>query len=392
MNVVDVVLVIGMLVFAVTGWKRGFVYGLLSLVGFLVGAAAGLWLAPRVVGSWRPGIGTAVVGLVIVFLLATLGQVLVGFGGKRLKEAVVWKPAVKLDAVAGSVLAVLAFLLVAWFVADLFVHSNKSSLARDVRHSQVLGFVDQLVPDAADGATGEIKALWNASGFPDVFAGFGSEPVSPVGAPSARILRRDAVQQAAAQTVKIVGPASCDSQLEGTGFAFAPDRVLTNAHVVAGVDRPVLYVGGKGDGYPARVVYFDPQQDLAVLAVPGLPADPLPFEEHVDRGQDVAIIGYPEGGPLAGTAGRIRSTQRASGHDIYGAGTVVREILSIRAEVHPGNSGGPVLDAQGRVVGVVFAISLDHAETTYAMTSGWVASAISAGLTASDAVDTGDCA
>lgn len=392
MNVVDAVLIIGMLVFAVTGWKRGFVYGLLSLIGFLAGAAVGLWLAPRVVGSWQPGIGTAVVALVIVFLAAGLGQVLVGLGGKRLKEAIVWKPLVKLDAAAGAVLSVLAFLLVSWFVADLFVHGNQSSLAKEVRHSQVLGFVDEIVPDAADGATGQLKSMWNESGFPDVFSGFGTEPVSAVPKPSARILRQPAVQHAAAQTVKIVGPTSCDSQLEGTGFAFAPERVLTNAHVVAGVDRPVLYVGGDGNGYPARVVYFDPDQDLAVLAVPGLPARPLPLEDQVRASQDVGIVGYPEGGPLTGTAGRVRSVQRASGHDIYGSGTVVREVLSIRAEVRPGNSGGPVLDAQGRVVGVVFAVSLDHAETTYAMTSPWVASAVSTGLTATEPVDTGRCA
>jgi S1-C subfamily serine protease len=391
MNVVDVVLAVSMIVFAVVGWRRGFLYGLLSLVGFLLGAAFGLWLAPRVVGRWDPGIGTAIVALVVVFMSAILGQVLVGLGGKRLRERVTWKPAVKLDAAAGSVLAVLSLLLVAWFAADLFVFSNKSSLARDVRQSQVLGFVDELMPDAADSATSELKSLWNESGFPDVFAGFGPEPMTPVGEPNARILRRDAVQRAAGETVKIVGPASCDRQLEGSGFAFAPERVLTNAHVVAGVDRPVLFVGGTGDGYPGRVVYFDPDLDLAVLAVPELPASALPFEMDVSRGSDVAVIGYPEDGPLTGVAGRVRSEQLASGHDIYGAGTVVREILSLRADIRPGNSGGPVLDSRGRVVGVVFASSLDHEDTGYAMTAKQVAPAVSSGVAASEPVDTGRC-
>jgi S1-C subfamily serine protease len=390
-NVVDIVLAVAMLVFAFTGWRRGFVYGLTSLVGFLLGAALGLWLAPRVVGSWTPGIGTAVVALVVVFMSATLGQVLVGLVGKRLREAVVWKPAVKLDAAAGSVLAVVSFLVVAWFAADVFVHANKSSLARDVRQSNVLAFVDELMPDAADTATAELKALWNESGFPDVFAGFGPEPTAPVGKPDAKILRRDAVQRAAGETVKIVGPASCDRQLEGSGFAFAPERVLTNAHVVAGVDRPVLFVGGTGDGYPARVVYFDPDLDLAVLAVPGLPARALPFETDVARGQDVAVIGYPEDGPLTGVPGRVRSEQLASGHDIYGTGTVVRQILSLRADVRPGNSGGPVLDARGRVVGIVFASSLDYESTGYAMTAEQVSPAVSAGVAATEPVDTGAC-
>jgi len=260
-----------------------------------------------------------------------------------------------------------------------------------VRQSQVLGFVDQLMPDSAHTATAQLQLLWGDSGFPDVFAGFGPEKVAPVGPPDARILRRDTVKTSAAETVKIVGPASCDRQLEGSGFAYAPERVLTNAHVVAGVERPVLYVGGSGKGYPARVVYFDPELDLAVLAVPGLPADALAFDQEAARGQNVAVVGYPEDGPLTTVAGKIRDVQLASGNDIYGTGTVVRQILALRADVRPGNSGGPVLDATGRVVGIVFASSLDHDATGYAMTSRQVSTAVSAGVAASDPVDTGRC-
>jgi len=391
MNIVDLVLAVGVLVFAWFGWRRGFVYGLLSLIGFLVGAAAGLWLAPRIAGSWNPGVGAAVVALAVVFLCAMGGQVLVGLLGKRLREGMTWKPAVKLDAAAGSVLAVLSLLVVAWFAADLLVHGNKSSVARDVRQSEVLGFVDQLMPDAAHTATAQLQLLWGDSGFPDVFAGFGPEPVAPVGPPDARILRRDTVKTSAAETVKIVGPASCDRQLEGSGFAYAPERVLTNAHVVAGVARPVLYVGGTGKGYPARVVYFDPDLDLAVLAVPDLPAGSLAFDQDAARGENVAVVGYPEDGPLTAVAGKIRDVQLASGNDIYGTGTVVRQILALRADVRPGNSGGPVLDATGRVVGIVFASSLDHDATGYAMTARQVSTAVSAGVAASEPVDTGRC-
>jgi S1-C subfamily serine protease len=391
MNVVDLVLAVGMIVFAWLGWRRGFVYGALSLVGFLLGAAGGLWLAPKIAGSWDPGVGAAVVALAVVFLCAMGGQVLVGLLGKRLREGLTWKPAVKLDALAGSILAVISLLVVAWFAADLFVHSNKSSVARDVRQSQVLGFVDQLMPQSATVATAQLKLVWGSSGFPEVFAGFGSDEVPPVGPPDARILRRNAVQAAAADTVKIVGPASCNRQLEGTGFAFAPERVLTNAHVVAGVNRPVLYVGGTGDGFPSRVVYFDPDLDLAVLAVPGLPADALALNTAVSQGQNVAVIGYPNDGALTGVPGKVRDVQLASGTDIYGAGTVVRQIISLRAEVLPGNSGGPVLDARGKVLGIIFASSLDHDATGYAMTAKQVATAVSAGVAAAEPVDTGRC-
>jgi len=392
-NVVDLVLVVAILLFAFIGWRRGFVYGLLSLVGFLLGAAFGLWLTPRLVGSWDPGVGRAAAALVLVFLCATLGQVAVGFFGRRIKEAVTWRPAVVLDSSFGAVLSVISMLLVVWLVASVAVHSGRSELMREVRQSYVLGVVDTVMPDLADKATGELQALVDVSGFPEVFAGLGPEPVKPIAKPDAAIVRREPIVLAAANTVKISGIAQgCGRGLEGSGFAFAPERVLTNAHVVAAVDKPAVYVGGTGKGFPATVVYFDPELDLAVLSVPGLAAKPLPFGLDVNRGEGVAIIGYPENGPLDAEAGRVRNVIMAQGHDIYGRGTVLREIISMRANVRPGNSGGPVLDNRGHVVGIVFAASLDDDATGYAMTSEQVSDAVAAGVAAEGPVNTGPCA
>ena len=171
MNVVDLVLVVAILVFAITGWRRGFLYGLLSLAGFLVGGAVGLWLAPKLVGSWDDGVVKALTALVIVFFLATLGQVLVGMVGRRLHGAVTWKPAVVLNQSAGAVLSVMSLLLVAWFAANMFVHDNRTALARDVRQSQVLAFVDNVVPLNPTVVTGEIQGMFSGTGFPDVFSG-----------------------------------------------------------------------------------------------------------------------------------------------------------------------------------------------------------------------------
>ena len=171
MNVVDLILVVAMLIFAITGWRKGFLYGLLSLVGFLCGAAVGLWLAPKLVGSWKDGLPKALTALVVVFFLATMGQVLVGMVGRRLHGAVTWRPAVVLNQAAGAVLSVLSILLVAWFAADLFVGSSSSSLARDVRHSQVLGMVDDIMPMDAHVLTGQIQTMFTDSVFPEVFTG-----------------------------------------------------------------------------------------------------------------------------------------------------------------------------------------------------------------------------
>jgi len=264
---------------------------------------------------------------------------------------------------------------------------------REVRQSYVLGIVDTVMPDLADKATGEMQALVDGSGFPEVFAGLGPEPVKPIAKPDAAIVRRRQIVLAAANTVKISGIAQgCGRGLEGSGFVFAPGRVLTNAHVVAAVDKPAVYVGGTGKGFPATVVYFDPELDLAVLSVPGLEAKPLQFGLDVNRGENIAIVGYPENGPLDAEAGRVRNVIVAQGHDIYGRGTVLREIISMRASVRPGNSGGPVLDNRGRVVGIVFAASLDDESTGYAMTSEQVSDAVAAGVAAERPVNTGPCA
>ncbi|MEO8329373.1 MAG: CvpA family protein, partial [Candidatus Nanopelagicales bacterium] len=233
MNVVDLVLFVAMLVFALTGWRKGFIYGLLSLAGFLVGAAVGLLLAPKLVNSWQDGLIKALTALVIVFMLAMLGQVLTGMAGRRLNAVVTLRPAVLLNQAAGAVLSVVALLLVAWFAADIFASASSSSLARDVRKSQVLGVVDHVMPVDAHAATGQLQAMFDDSNFPDVFAGFGPEPFKPVGAPDSAIAGRPGVVDASTQTVKVLGRApACSSNLEGSGFAFAPNRVLTNAHVV----------------------------------------------------------------------------------------------------------------------------------------------------------------
>ncbi len=392
MSVVDVVLLVAALLFAVTGWRRGLVYGVLSLVGFLTGAAAGLWLAPKVVDSWEDGLPKALVALTIVFLCAALGQVLVGMVGRRLQGAVTWGPLVKLNNVGGAALSVFTMLLVAWFLAGVYSTGNSSTWARDVRQSQVLGAFDSLMPFESYVVGGQIEAMYNETGFPTVFAGLGPEPIEHISAPDAKVIRQESVLRAAAQTVKVLGDApSCDAGLEGSGFAFAPNRVMTNAHVVAGTRSLQVVTADSGRTYEAKLVYFDPDMDLAVLDVPDLPVEPLIFAGGAERGETAAVLGYPENGGLRATPARVRSQVPAPGRDIYGEGNVLREVLSLRTDVRPGNSGGPVVNRDGQVIGVVFAASIDQDDTGYAMTSRQVAGAVDEGLKADHAVSSGDC-
>ena len=392
MSVVDIVLLVAAVLFAITGWRRGLVYGLLSLVGFLTGAAVGLWAAPKVVNSWEDGLPKALVALLIVFICAGIGQALIGMAGRRLQGAVTWGPLVKLNSVGGSVLSVFTMLLVVWFIAGIYSTGNSSSIARDVRQSQVLGAFDSLMPFDSYIVGGQIEAMYNDTGFPTVFAGLGPEPISPIGAPDAAIIRRPDVVDAAAQTVKILGDGrSCNVGLEGSGFAFAPGRVMTNAHVVAGTDSLQVETSEGGRSYDATLVYFDPVMDLAVLDVPDLPVKALSFAADVERGESAAVLGYPENGDLQLTPARVRNEVVAAGRDIYGDGAVVREVLSLRADVRPGNSGGPVVNRDGEVIGVVFAASVDRDDTGYAMTSRQVVNAVNKGMTADEPVGSGAC-
>ncbi|MGH3370776.1 MAG: MarP family serine protease, partial [Nocardioidaceae bacterium] len=190
--------------------------------------------------------------------------------------------------------------------------------------------------------------------------------------------------------LKIRGENSCGRGVEGTGFVYSPGRVMTNAHVVAGVDDPAVLVGEQE--VPAEVVLYDPDLDVAVLAVDDLDRPFLRFDKTAEAGDDAAVLGYPNDGPYNVQAARIRGEQRLRSPDIYGRGTVIREVYSLRSLVRPGNSGGPLLSVDGAVTGVIFAASVSDRDTGYALTADQVAERAAQGITRDDEVGTGDCA
>ena len=200
------------------------------------------------------------------------------------------------------------------------------------------------------------------------------------------------VRAAAASMVKITGVArSCNRSQEGSGWVVAPGRVVTNAHVVAGERTQRVRLGGTGRTYTAQVVVFDPQRDLAILAVPGLRAPALKLGSDVGRGAPAVVAGFPENGPYDVQPARVRQVLTATGNDIYGRPGIAREVYSLYAKVRPGNSGGPLLNPSGRVIGIVFATSLDDPKTGYALTLKEAAPVL-AKASASTPVRTGGCA
>ncbi len=390
-DLLDVVLLVLAAGFALSGYRQGFVVGVLSFVGFLGGGVLGATLAPRF-ATYAPldRLPSVTVALVSVFVLASVGQVVATLLGNLVRNKILWKPARTVDAVAGAGVSVVSLLLVSWLVGTAVANSTFVSLASQVRRSVVLDAVDQAVPGGARGLFASFRKIIDDRGFPQVFGDLVPTQAKPVDPPDARLARSAVVRAAESRVFKITGVApSCSKRIEGTGFFYAPERVMTNAHVVAGVRDPDVEIGGRK--VRATVVLYDPDRDIAVLRVPGLTGTPLRFTGPASTGDSALVVGYPQDGPYRADAARVRGTQDARGPNIYQSKTVVREIYALRSRVRPGNSGGPLLDPAGAVYGVVFAAAADDPQTGYALTAKEVAGDAAQGRTATGAVSTRGC-
>ncbi|MCX6422380.1 MAG: MarP family serine protease [Actinobacteria bacterium] len=394
MNIVDWVIIGALVVFAWSGWRQGFIAGILSFVGFLGGGLVAAYIVPRVVNTFAtPGLWEAIIVATVVLAAALLGQALVGGLGRRLRGRITWRPAQAVDHVGGAALNVLALVVVLWIIASSIALLPDVAFTRSIRESTVLSTVDRAVPDPARNLFSGIRKAFESSDFPRVFAGIGEAAGPEVAAPDDRVLRRPAVRATWKSIVRVSGPApECTTEVTGSGFVIAADYVMTNAHVLAGVSDPSVSIPGFITSRSAEVVYFDSAIDVAVLHVPGLDAVPLQFSDVVASTGDPAVVaGFPGGGPLDASAARVRALIEARGEDIYGQAGVVRSVYSLRGSVIPGNSGGPLLSPDGKVYGVVFASGLGDPTTGYALTAEQVAPAVAASSGATAVLDTGSC-
>jgi S1-C subfamily serine protease len=324
-----------------------------------------------------------------VIVCASLGQALFQLVGSRIRDHITWQPVRALDAIGGAMLSAVAALLVAWALGVALSGSGLRGITPLVRDSTVLAEVNRILPASASSKLSAFNDVVGTTFFPRYLEPFAPERIVPVPAGPRRMLTDPDVQRAAAEVVRIRSTNRCHQGVEGSGFVYAPDRVMTNAHVVAGVSSPVVDI--RGSSVPAHVVYYNPDIDVAVLSVPTGTVQPLRFASAA-AGDGVAILGFPQNGPYDVQVGRVRADQRLRSPDIYGSGTVIRDVLSLRGLIRPGNSGGPVVDSAGHVVGVVFAASVTNSDTGYALSSHQVAQAAASGRIASRAVSTEGCA
>jgi S1-C subfamily serine protease len=395
MDGLDIALIVVCFGFGLSGYRQGFVVGFLSFAGFLGGGALGARYATSLHSWLHIGLNAALFGLLVVIILAVLGQLVATVIGASLRREMKWRPLRTVDSVGGGAVSVISVLLVAWLVGTALANTSVGGVSRQVRNSSVLRGVDQVMPDAARTWFGSFRRLLDQNlsrdGIPEVFGGLGDNNIVSVAPPNPKLAHSRAVRLAEPEVVKIKGvAASCSRELEGSGFVFATDRVMTNAHVLAGVTSPTVQTID-GRTRPARVVLYDPERDIAVLDVPGLGGTPLQFAGAVNRGQSTIVVGYPENGPFTAVAARVRSVQDARGPDIYQNEQVTRQIYSLYSVVRPGNSGGPLLTPRAQVAGVVFAAAVDNAHTGYALTAAEVAPDASKGETATATVSTQQC-
>jgi S1-C subfamily serine protease len=327
---------------ALYGLATGFLRGAFSLAGFALGAYLGARLAPELLRDASPYVPLVALGGAI--FLGALMRGLAGMLAGVLRTSLGIIPGIRfLDSIAGLVLGLVAGVLLCWAVGAVLLYlPGQSDLRRSVQRSAILSRInDEFPPERLLETLERVDPL-------GVFLG----PPAIVPPPDSALAKDPDVIRASKSVVRVTGIA-CGLGVEGSGWIVQRGLVVTNAHVVAGIERPRVD-RHDGSAYTAVVVVFDVKNDLAVLRVPGLRGGPLGIGEP-DRGTPVALVGYPQNGPLTRTPGRLGGTRKVLSRDAYNEGPVSRQVTTIRGLVEPGSSGGPGIDAQGRVRTTVFA-------------------------------------
>ncbi|HKE54029.1 MAG TPA: CvpA family protein, partial [Actinomycetota bacterium] len=288
MNALDLLLLAIVVLAGYTGYRRGFTLQAFGFGGLLIGLVLGVLLAPLVAGELDSPAARAGVVALVVLAIAAVGNAVGWLVGRhaRAKTSTRFGTA---DAVAGSAVAVIASLLAIWFLALNLANGPFPGLSAEIRGSAVVRGLDSALPEPPS-LLAQVRRLFNRFGFPDVFSGIPPMPAEPVARPS-QAQTRAALDAAAASTVQVVGNA-CDLIQEGSGFVASDGYIVTNAHVVAGVDDPEIRTGAGGEE-AADTVLFDPEVDIAVLHVESTPGPPLHLDiEPLDRGAPGAVVGY----------------------------------------------------------------------------------------------------
>lgn len=394
---VDIILVVIAIGSMTSGWRQGGLSAVLSLLGVLGGGYLSVKAIPTVLDfvSSQTDDSTGirfVTALAMMTIGVVLGYALSSSLGQRLRDRIRTREALKLDSGVGAVVQVITTLLVIWLIMVPLVNGRTSNFAEAVKGSTVMGTVGRLAPDFIKKLPTETAALISASGFPVITDPLDNVPQREVEPPDPALQASPVVQQTRDSIVRVVGEAEqCRRLLQGSGFAIEPDTIMTNAHVVAGTDRVKL---DTTQGLVnASVTYYNPREDIALVKIEDnvrLPA--LQWADQPgEAGQSAIVLGFPQGGPFQASPARIRQLFTVSGPDIYADHRVDRESYSLRGDVVQGNSGGPLIDESGNVLGLVFGADVNQKETGYALSKAEVMKHVQSEMGAEQPADTGAC-
>lgn len=382
MNALDLFIILFVLFLAWRGARTGFLAGVLSLAGVVLGAALGSRIASGLLDNGGDLIFGSIITLGGVLAFAMLGDVLARSLGDLLRKKVATNPASEaLDSIGGGILGAALSLTLVWVAATFALGAPPlAPLQPTMQESTVLQALNEWMPS---------RFLTQAVSRLDPIPRF-QGPEANVAEPTAEIAQDPEVLAATSRVVRITGVA-CGLGVEGTGWVAAPNLIVTNAHVVAGEITTQVQPGGTGIPLPARTVVFDEKNDIAVLRVGDLRLQPLPVSEPGNN-EPVAILGFPENGPLDVQAGRTGQTQRVISGDAYNRGPVERSVTTFRGFVRPGNSGGPAVNADGSVVATIFASRVDSDNAGYGVPSTLVQQLVDLAKERQNPVDTRECA
>lgn len=386
---IDVLLIAILIGAGFSGWRQGAITSALSLVGVVAGLIVGFALAPFVADFFDAHNVKLTMVLLTVVAMVGLGNLVGATVGARTRDNMRTRTSQTWDSAIGAVLQFLIVTAVVWVLAVPAAANLPGGVGDSVRQSRVLAGIDRIAPGWAKKLPEHVAALLDESGLPPLVSPF--QASGKVDAPDPADVDPAMVDRARPSVVHVLGDAQrCSKRMSGSGFVVAEDYVVTNAHVVAGTNAVSLdtTLGVK----KAEVVFFDPEADLAVLHSEQLGIDPLPVSDTpLGKGDPAVVMGFPKSGPFAANPARIRDKINISGPDIYATGRAEREAYSLRGDIRQGNSGGPVLNTSGEVVGVVFGASVDSTETGYALTMAHVREVVGDYSTLTTAVDTQQC-
>jgi len=390
-NFIDIVIVVAAVVGLANGYRRGFWLSTAQYVGLIVGVLIGAAAAQPVLDYLQINNPVArPLGAVLVLVIGgSLGSSIGFAAGEPIRRNILRSGShSQADSIAGAVLSGATVLAMCWFLGLSFSRGPSQEVAQQIQRSTVLRSLDSLAP-RPPAFLASVEGILSGVAFPPVFAGL--EPALPSALPIPKSVDTAGIKNASHLVVKVAS-AGCGGLVTGSGFPIGNGYIVTNAHVVSGTGSHRIETSD-GTVLAATVVLFDPDKDVAILYVPNFNAPGLDFAS-ADRGTQGAVIGYPGGGPESVQPAVVDGAVEAAGRDIYSKKPVTREIYVIQARVRPGNSGGPLVDLDGNVIGIVFATSASQPEQAYALTDNEVAGDIQKGQTAKNPIDTSryDCA